>query len=55
VFLGQNYSVFDPSGKALLTGKIQSLITKLDLSQLAGGTYFLRVGANGKQVLKVIK
>jgi poly(3-hydroxybutyrate) depolymerase len=55
VFLGQNYSVFDPSGKALLTGKIQSLITKLDLSQLAGGNYFLRVGANGKQVLKVIK
>jgi hypothetical protein len=51
---GSIYSVYDPTGKSVATGKIsEKLIIQLD--HLSAGIYVLCIGENSRQTFKVIK
>ena len=53
--IGSVYNVYDYTGKSVLTGKLTSEKTILELSNLENGIYFLNVGENHKQTFKIIK
>ena len=53
--LGSIYTVYDNTGKVVLTGKLNSENTTIELSNLSIGIYMFRVGENMKQTFKVIK
>ena len=53
--LGSVYNVYDNVGKVVLSGKINSENTVIDLGNLSGGIYLFSVGENLKQTFKVIK
>jgi len=55
VLLGKEYAVCDKLGRNLLFGKINSKISNIDVSELSKGFYFLSIGENFNQVVKVIK
>ena len=52
---GSDYTVYDNTGKSVLSGKINSEKTVIDLGDISGGIYFFNVGSNLKQTFKVIK
>jgi hypothetical protein len=54
-FLGSVYIVYDNTGKLVLTGKITSENTVIELGNLSAGIYLLSAGENSKQIFKVIK
>ena len=49
------YNVYNNTGKLVLTGKINSENTVIELGNLSGGIYLFSVGENLKQTFKVIK
>jgi len=49
------YSIYDNNGKLVLTGKLNSQNTTIELGNLSGGIYMFSVGENMKQTFKVIK
>ena len=53
--LGMAYSIYDNSGKMVLSGKINSENTSIELGNLAAGIYMLSIAENMKQTFKVIK
>jgi hypothetical protein len=53
--LGSLYTVYDNTGKVVLSGKINSENTVIELGNLSGGIYMFSVGGNMKQTFKVIK
>jgi hypothetical protein len=53
--LGSVYNVHDNFGKVVLSGKINSENTIIELGKLSGGIYLFSVGENLKQTFKVIK
>jgi hypothetical protein len=53
--LGSIYTVYDNTGKLVLSGKIISENTTIELGNLSGGIYMFSVGENMKQTFKVIK
>ena len=53
--LGAAYTVIDNVGKVVLTGKIISENTIIELGNLSSGVYMLNIGDNLKQTFKVIK
>ncbi|RYM32521.1 T9SS type A sorting domain-containing protein [Brumimicrobium glaciale] len=53
--LGENYMIFDQSGRLLAKDKVVLLNTELDLSNYKSGFYFLRVGDQFGNVVKLIK
>ena len=53
--IGSVYSVYDNTGKVVLSGKINSENTDIELGNLSGGIYLFSVGENVKQRFKVIK
>ena len=53
--IGSKYNIFDQSGRILLTGKIMSETTSIDISNLDTGIYMFQVDALSKQSIKVIK
>ena len=53
--LGSIYTVYDNTGKLVLTGKINSDNTVIELGNLSGGIYLFSIGDNLKQTFKVIK
>jgi len=53
--LGSNYLVYDQMGKLMLTGKIDSENTPVDMSNLAQGIYLFHVGLDVKQTIKAVK
>ena len=53
--IGQVYSIYENTGRIVLTGKINSQNTTIELDNLSGGIYLFSVGANMKQTFKVIK
>jgi hypothetical protein len=53
--LGSAYVIYDNTGKLVLTGKITSENTVIELDNLSDGIYFFIVGENFKQTFKVIK
>ena len=55
LLLGSNYIIYDFTGKSVLSGKIISEDSLIELGNLSGGIYFLSVGENMNQTFKVIK
>jgi len=53
--IGQVYSIYDNTGRAVLTGKLNSENTTIELGNLSGGIYMFGVGEDMKQTFKVIK
>ena len=53
--LGMAYSIYDNAGKVVLSGKITSENTSIELGNLAAGIYMLSIADNMKQTFKVIK
>lgn len=53
--LGQIYSICDNTRRVVLSGKLNSENTTIELSNLSGGIYMFSVGENMKQTFKVIK
>jgi hypothetical protein len=54
--LGSTYRIIETTGRVILTGKIASENSEIDISNLSKGTYFLEILINGKrQTLKIIK
>ena len=53
--LGSAYVIYDNTGKLVLTGKITSENTVIELDNLSDGIYLFSVGENLKQTFKVIK
>ncbi len=53
--IGSAYVIYDNTGKLVLTGKITSENTVIELDNLSDGIYLFSVGENLKQTFKVIK
>jgi len=53
--LGSVYTVYDNTGKLVLTGKVNTENTSFDLGNLSAGLYLFRMGENFTQTVKVIK
>ena len=53
--LGSVFTVYDNTGKLVLTGKINSENTTIELGNLSGGHYLFRMGENFTQTVKIIK
>ena len=53
---GSIYTIYDYTGKTVLTGKILSEYTVIELANLSRGIYLMNVGKNIKtKTFKVIK
>ncbi len=53
--IGEVYTIYDNTGRVVLTGKINSNNTTIELGNLSGGIYIFSVGVNKKQMFKIIK
>jgi PKD repeat protein len=53
--LGSVYTVCDNTGKLVLTGKVNTENTSVELGNLSAGLYLFRMGENFTQTIKVIK
>jgi hypothetical protein len=53
--IGTFYTIYDNTGKVVLSGKINAENTNIDLGNLSAGIYLFNVGENVKQTFKVIK
>jgi len=53
--IGAVYSIYDNTGKVVLTGKLHSENTSIELGNLSDGIYIFKVGEKIKQTFKVIK
>ncbi len=53
--VGSLFTIYDNIGKAVKTGKLNSVNTTIELNDLSGGIYTFSVGENKKQTFKVIK
>lgn len=53
--IGDVYSIYDNTGRVVLTGKLNSQNTTIELGNLSGGIYMVSVGENMNQTFKVIK
>lgn len=53
--IGTSYLVYDPTGKLMLTGKINSENTTVDISNFSNGMYFFKIGDNLGEIFKVVK
>jgi len=53
--IGEVYTIYDNTGRVVLTGKLNSQNTSIELGNLSGGIYMFSVGENMKQTFKVIK
>lgn len=55
VLFGSVYTVYNSTGKLVLTGKIDAANTVIEFSNLPGGIYLFSVGGNLKQAFKMVK
>jgi hypothetical protein len=53
--IGYVYTIYDNTGRNILTGKLNSQNTTIELGNLSGGVYMFSVGENLEQTFKVIK
>ncbi len=53
--IGSVYSIYDNTGRVVLSGKLNAESTTIELDNLSGGIYMISVGENMKQAFKVIK
>ena len=54
-FNGTHYSFTDQAGKLVLKGILTNENTSIDITSLAVGVYFLKIGERNQQTFKVIK
>ena len=52
---GKPYAICDYTGKVILSGKINSENTTIEIGNLSGGIYLFSVGENLQQTFKIIK
>jgi hypothetical protein len=53
--IGKSYEIYDNTGKVILSGKINSENTIIEIGNLTGGIYLLSVEENLQQTFKIIK
>ncbi len=53
--IGENYIIYDNLGKSVLSGKITTENTSIEIRNLSAGIYFFSIGENIKQTFKVVK
>ena len=53
--IGSVYNVYDNTSKLVLTGRLTSEKTIIEMGKLAGGIYFIFIGENQKKTFKIIK
>jgi hypothetical protein len=53
--IGTSYLVYDHTGKLILTGKLVSESTTVDMSDFSNGMYFFKIGDNLGEIFKVVK
>ena len=53
--IGSVYSIYDNTGRVVLSGKLNAESTTIELGNLSGGIYMFSIGENMKQTFKVIK
>lgn len=53
--IGEVYTIYDNTGRVVLTGTINSQNTIIELGNLSGGIYMFSIGENMKQTFKIIK
>ena len=53
--LGLTYTIINQVGQKVLSGKLISQTTVVDINQLATGIYLFQIGEFNKQKFKVIK
>jgi hypothetical protein len=53
--IGKPFSIYDKTGKVVLSGKINSENSVIEIGNLSGGIYLFSVGENLKQTFKIIK
>ena len=53
--IGNVYTIYDNTGRVVLTGKLNSKDTTIELYNLSEGIYMFSVGENMKQTFKLIK
>jgi hypothetical protein len=53
--IGSVFTIYDNTGKAVQSGKINAANTSIELSNLSSGIYMFSVGENIKQTFKIIK
>lgn len=52
---GEVFSIVNLAGKKVLAGKLEDEINSVDLSRLNSGLYFVQLGTEKRQTLKLIK
>lgn len=55
ILLGQTYKIIDQFGRQVLTGKLTSEISSININELLIGMYFLKIGEKENQTFKVMK
>lgn len=55
ILIGQTYTIFDQVGRPLLSGKLISEVSKININKLPAGMYFLIIGGHEKRSFKVTK
>ncbi len=53
--IGEVYSIYDNTGRVVMTGKLKSQNIAIDLVNLSGGIFMFFIGENMKQSFKIIK
>jgi hypothetical protein len=53
--LGSVYRIYDYTGKSILTGKILSEQSVIDLGDLSKGIYFINIGQHLEPTVKIVK
>ncbi|MDT8412112.1 MAG: T9SS type A sorting domain-containing protein [Vicingaceae bacterium] len=53
--IGDVYTIYDNMGKMVMSGKINTENTVIELNNLSSGIYLFSIGENSKQTFKVIK
>lgn len=53
--IGSLYVIYDLNGKSVLTGKIKSVNTVIEIENLTRGIYLFSAGENLKQTFRVVK
>jgi hypothetical protein len=49
------YEIYDNLGRSLFAGKIKSENTRIDISLLSKGIYYLSIGGYLNKVMKIVK
>lgn len=53
--IGTSYDIYDQLGILLVTGKLNTVTTSIDIKNLSPNVYFLRINSKTKQAYKIIK